>query len=561
MSDTDKSSDNNQHFIARIITDDLAADKFPQGIQTRFPPEPNGYLHIGHAKSICLNFGLAQQFGGKCNLRFDDTNPEKESIEYIDSIKADVSWLGFKWDRECYASDYFEQLYTWAMSLIDKGLAYVCDLSAEEVRAYRGSLTEPGRNSPFRDRPVEENRQLFAAMRAGEFADGAKILRAKIDMAHPNLNMRDPALYRIKRSHHLRTGNDWCIYPTYDYTHGQSDSLEGVTHSLCTLEFEDHRPLYNWFIEQLGIYPSRQIEFARLNLTYTVMSKRKLLQLVEEKHVDGWDDPRMPTLSGMRRRGYTPQAIRDFCDTIGITKFNATSDIALLEHAVRNDLNRVAERRMVVFDPIKVVLTNYPEDKVESVEAVNNPEDPTAGAREIPFSQTLYIERDDFMEDAPKKFFRLAPGREVRLRYAYVIRCDEVIKDANGRATELRCHCDLDTLGKAAEGRKVKGVIHWVSCAHAKTVPVRLFDRLFRSERPGKDTDGDFLADLNPDSSSQMEALAEPSLADAQAGAHFQFERIGYFVADNKLSQPGKPVFNRTVGLRDSWSKQQTAAS
>jgi glutaminyl-tRNA synthetase len=557
MRETEKSSDSNQHFIARIIAEDLAADKFPQGIQTRFPPEPNGYLHIGHAKSICLNFGLAQQFGGKCNLRFDDTNPEKESIEYIESIKEDVTWLGFQWDRECYASDYFEQLYSWAQSLINKGLAYVCDLSAEDMRAYRGTLTEPGRNSPFRDRSATENRQLFAAMRAGEFADGEKILRAKVDMAHPNLNMRDPALYRIKRSHHHRTGNNWCIYPTYDFTHGQSDSLEGVTHSLCTLEFEDHRPLYNWFIEQLGIFPSRQIEFARLNLTYTVMSKRKLLQLVEEGHVEGWDDPRMPTLSGMRRRGYTPQAIRDFCETVGITKFNATTDIALLEHAVRADLNRVAERRMVVFDPIKVVLTNYPADLTESVEGVNNPENPEAGTRQIPFSQTLYIERDDFMEDAPKKFFRLAPGREVRLRYAYVIRCDEVVKDANGRITELHCSCDRDTLGKAPEGRKVKGVIHWVSAAHAKTVSVRQFDRLFRSERPGKDADGDFLADLNADSASTVDALIEPSLADAKAGALFQFERIGYFIADNKLSQPGNPVFNRTVGLRDSWTKQQ----
>jgi glutaminyl-tRNA synthetase len=557
MTDTDKPTDNNQHFIARIIAEDLAGGKFPQGIQTRFPPEPNGYLHIGHAKSICLNFGLAQQFGGKCNLRFDDTNPEKESIEYIESIKADVTWLGFKWDRECYASDYFEQLYAWAQDLIKKGLAYVCDLSAEEMRSHRGTLTEPGRNSPFRERSPDENLELFEAMRAGQFADGEKILRAKIDMAHPNLNMRDPALYRIKRSHHHRTGDSWCIYPTYDFTHGQSDSLEGVTHSLCTLEFEDHRPLYNWFIEQLDIFPSRQIEFARLNLTYTVMSKRKLLQLVEEGHVEGWDDPRMPTLSGMRRRGYTPQAIRDFCDTLGITKFNATSDIALLEHAVRADLNRIAERRMVVFDPIKVVLTNYPSGQTETVEGVNNPEDPAAGSRQIPFSQTLFIERDDFMEEAPKKFFRLAPGREVRLRYAYVIRCDEVIKDAAGKITELRCHCDLDTIGKAPEGRKVKGVIHWVSAAHAKTVSVRQFDRLFSSERPGKDSDGDFLADLNHDSASTVKALAEPSLAEATAGTSFQFERIGYFVADNQLTQPGNPVFNRTVGLRDSWSKQQ----
>ena len=557
MTDTDKPTDSNQHFIARIVSEDLAAGKFPQGIQTRFPPEPNGYLHIGHAKSICLNFGLAQQFGGKCNLRFDDTNPEKESIEYIESIKEDVAWLGFKWDRECYASDYFEQLYSWAQHLIQKDLAYVCDLSAEEVRSHRGTLTEPGRNSPYRERSAAENLELFAAMRAGQFADGEKILRAKIDMAHPNLNMRDPALYRIKRSHHHRTRDSWCIYPTYDFTHGQSDSLEGVTHSLCTLEFEDHRPLYNWFLQQLAIFPSRQIEFARLNLTFTVMSKRKLLQLVEEGHVEGWDDPRMPTLSGMRRRGYSPQAIRNFCDTIGITKFNATSDIALLEHAVRADLNRVAERRMVIFDPIKVVLTNYPTEQTESVEGVNNPEDPSAGSRQIPFSKTLFIERDDFMEEAPKKFFRLAPGREVRLRYAYVIRCDDVIKDANGKITELHCHCDLDTIGKAPEGRKVKGVIHWVCAGHAKTVLVRQFDRLFRSERPGKDSADDFLADLNHESASTVEALAEPALAEAKAGASFQFERIGYFIADSKLSQPGNPVFNRTVGLRDSWSKQQ----
>jgi glutaminyl-tRNA synthetase len=552
--------ENNQHFIARIISEDLAAGKFPQGIQTRFPPEPNGYLHIGHAKSICLNFGLAQKFSGKCNLRFDDTNPEKESIEYTESIKEDVAWLGFQWDRECYASDYFEQLYEWAQQLIQKGLAYVCDLSAEELRKYRGTLTEPGRNSPFRERSVAENLKLFAAMRAGEFADGEKILRAKISMSHPNLNMRDPALYRIKHAHHQRSGDAWCIYPTYDFTHGQSDSLEGVTHSLCTLEFEDHRPLYNWFIEQLEIFPSRQIEFARLNLTYSVMSKRKLLQLVEDGHVEGWDDPRMPTICGMRRRGYTPRAIRDFCETIGITKFNATTDIALLEHAVRADLNRIAKRRMVVFDPLKVVLTNYPADLTETVEGANNPEDPDAGSRKIPFTQTLYIERNDFMEDAPKKYFRLAPGMEVRLRYAYVIRCDKVIKDKNGCVAELHCHCDMETLGKAPEGRKVKGVIHWVCASEAKAITVRQFDRLFNSESPGKDKDGDFLVDLNANSATVSKALAEPALFASTTDTIFQFERIGYFVTDMKLSSTDNPVFNRTVGLRDSWTKNMTSA-
>ncbi len=550
-------SEKSAHFIDQIIADDLSSGKLADGLQTRFPPEPNGYLHLGHAKSICLNFGLAEKYKGRCNLRFDDTNPDKESVEYIEAIKRDIRWLGFLPNRECFASDYFEQLYSWALELIDAGKAYVCDLNAEAMRAYRGTLTEPGKPSPCRDRSPEENRALFEKMRAGEFADGEKILRAKIDMAHPNLNMRDPALYRIRRAHHHHTGDAWCIYPTYDFTHGQSDSLEHVTHSLCTLEFEDHRPLYNWFIEQLGIFPSRQIEFARLNLTYTVMSKRRLLELVEAGHVNGWDDPRMPTISGIRRRGYTPRAVRDFCETIGVTKFNSTTDIALLEHAVRNDLNRVAQRRMAVFEPLKVVLTNYPEDQEATVEAINNPEDPQAGVRAIPFTKELFIERSDFMEDAPKKFFRLAPGREVRLRYAYVIRCDEVIKDAAGEIVELRCHCDMDTLGAPPEGRKVKGVIHWVPADKSKSAEVRLFDRLFTVERPGRDKAVPFTEELNPESLKIVQAMVEPSLLQAEAGRSFQFERVGYFIADTRDSEPGAPVFNRTVPLRDSWGKQK----
>jgi glutaminyl-tRNA synthetase len=542
-------------FIRQMVAADVAAGKHDGRVQTRFPPEPNGYLQIGHAKAICLNFSIAEEFGGKCNLRFDDTNPEKESDEFVRAIEEDIAWLGFKWAKICFASDYFEQLYEWALQLIEAGHAYVEELSFDEMREYRGSITQPGKPSPYRERPIEESLDLFKRMRAGEFADGEKVLRAKIDMTHPNMNMRDPVMYRIKRMHHHRVGDKWCIYPSYDYTHGQSDSLEKITHSLCSLEFEDHRPLYDWFIEKLGIFPSKQTEFSRLNMTYTVVSKRKLRELVEGNFVDGWDDPRMPTLSGMRRRGYPAAAIRKFCETIGITKVNSTSDVALLEHAVRGELNSTSIRRMAVFDPLEIEITNWPEGQVVEVDGVNNPEDESAGTRKIPFSGRLFIEQEDFKEEANRKFFRLKKGGEVRLRYGYIIKCDDVVKDAGGTITKLLCSVDHDTLNKQAEDRKVKGVIHWVSAAHAVEVPVRLFDRLFTEEYPEADKDVPFTTFVNPDSLKEVSALCEPSLAEMAPGEQCQFERIGYFCVDNKLSKPGAPVFNRTVALRDSWAK------
>lgn len=553
---TDESSQSDKpesrNFIEQIIDADRAAGKNGGRVHTRFPPEPNGYLHIGHAKSICLNFGLAKQYGGKFNLRFDDTNPAKEEQEYVDSIIDDVRWLGGDWeDRLFYASDYFQQLYDWAVQLIKAGKAYVCDLSADEMREYRGSLTEPGKNSPNRDRTVAENLDLFERMRAGEFPDGARTLRAKIDMASPNVNLRDPVMYRIKHASHHRTGDKWCIYPSYDYTHGQSDSIEGITHSICTLEFENHRPLYDWFCRELGIHHPQQIEFARLNLSYTVMSKRKLLQLVQEKHVAGWDDPRMLTIRGLRRRGYTAEAIRAFCERIGVAKFNSIIDMAWLEDAIRDDLNACAPRAMAVLRPLKVVLTNWPAGKVEQLEAQNHPQRPELGTREVPLSGELYIEQEDFMEDAPKKFFRLKPGGEVRLRYAGIIRCDEVVKDGD-RVVELRCSFDAD------HSRKVKGTIHWVSAAHAVSVPVRLYDYLFRVENPdAAPAGGSFLDNINPNSLEVVtDAKLEPSLAQAAPGSHFQFERVGYFFTDPIDSKPGKSVFNRTVTLRDTWAKE-----
>jgi glutaminyl-tRNA synthetase len=544
-------------FIREIVREDLASGKHSR-VVTRFPPEPNGYLHIGHAKAICLSFGIAQEFGGVCHLRFDDTNPIKEELEYIESIQQDISWLGYDWGEYLYfASDYFEQLYEWAEHLIREGLAYVDDLSAEEIRAHRGTLTEPGRPSPYRDRSVEENLDLFRRMRAGEFADGERVLRARIDMAAGNINLRDPVLYRILHASHPRTGADWCIYPTYDYAHGQSDAIEGITHSLCTLEFEDHRPLYDWLIEHLPV-PARprQIEFARLNLPYTVMSKRRLLQLVEGGHVRGWDDPRMPTMSGIRRRGFPPSSIRAFADRIGVAKRDSVVDLALLEHCVRDVLNRSAERRMAVLDPLRVVITNYPEDQYEELEAVNNPEDATAGTRMVPFGRELYIERADFMEDPPKKFFRLAPGREVRLRYAYLITCDEVVKNADGEIVELRCSYDPATRGgDAPDGRKVRGTLHWVSERHAIAAELRLYEHLFRSPDPG--AGGDFLEDLNPESLRVLnDCRLEPALAELEPGDRVQFERQGYFCVDPD-STPSRPVFNRTVTLRDTWAKIQ----
>jgi glutaminyl-tRNA synthetase len=544
-------------FIRTIVTEDLKAGRNGGRVATRFPPEPNGYLHIGHAKSICLNFGVAQEFGGTCNLRFDDTNPTKEDVEYVDSIKEDVRWLGFSWhDRPYFASDYFERLYEYAVHLIRHGHAYVDSLTADEIRAYRGTLTEPGRESPHRSRPVEENLDLFARMRAGEFADGELVLRAKIDMASPNINLRDPVLYRIRRAHHHRTGDAWCIYPMYDFAHPPSDAIEHITHSLCTLEFEDHRPLYDWLIENLPV-PSRprQIEFARLNLNYTVMSKRKLLELVEERHVSGWDDPRMPTLVGMRRRGYTPESIRAFCDRIGVAKRENTVDVALLEHAVREDLNRRAPRVMGVLAPLRVVIENYPEDRTEHFDIVNNPEDAGAGTRSVPFSRVLYIERDDFREDPPKKFFRLSPGREVRLRGAYFVTCTGVAKDpATGEIVELRCTYDPATRGgDAPDGRKVKSTLHWVSAAHAITATVRLYDRLFVSENPG--AADDYRTDLNPASLEVIDrCYVEPVVAGAPPGTRYQFERLGYFCVDPD-TRPGRLVFNRTVTLKDSWAK------
>jgi len=546
------------NFIRDIIIEDLKTNKWDSYIHTRFPPEPNGYLHIGHAKAICLSFGLAQEFNGKCNLRFDDTNPNKEEQEYVDSIKEDVHWLGFDWeDREFFASDYFDQLYEWAIQLIKEGKAYVDDLSAEEIRQYRGTLTEPGRESPYRGRSIEENLDLFERMKNGEFPDGSKTLRAKIDMKSPNLNMRDPVMYRILHATHHRTGDKWCIYPMYDYTHGQSDSIERITHSLCTLEFEDHRPLYDWFLDNLHIYHPRQIEFARLNLTYTIMSKRKLLQLVEEGIVDGWDDPRMPTISGLRRRGYTPASIRDFADRIGVAKSENTVEFKLLEFCIREDLNKTATRAMVVINPLKVVIENYPEDKTEMLEFVNNPEDDSAGKRLVPFSREIYIDRKDFMEAPPRKFFRLKPGGEVRLRYAYFIKCTDIIKDENGEVIELRCTYDPASRGgNSPDGRKVRGTIHWVSAEHAADIEVRLYDMLFTKENPNKVDEGKtFLDNINPDSLEIVNAKAEPMLKDAKSGDRFQFERTGYFCVDSKYSKPGEPVFNRTVTLRDSWKK------
>ena len=550
--------DTAKDFIRQMIAADVAAGKHGGRVQTRFPPEPNGYLQIGHAKAICLNFEIAQAFGGRCNLRFDDTNPEKESDEFVQAIQDDIRWLGYQWDQLCFASDYFEQLFNWACQLIESGDAYVDDLSFENMRAYRGSLTEPGRDSPSRTRPVAESLDLFHRMRAGEFADGAKVLRAKIDMAHPNMNMRDPVLYRIKRMHHHRVGDQWCIYPSYDFTHGQSDSLEEVTHSLCSLEFEDHRPLYDWFIQKLGIFPSQQTEFARLNLTYTVVSKRKLRALVEGGQVSGWDDPRMPTLRGMRRRGYPAAAIRNFCAKVGVTKVPSTSDVALLEHAVREELNRVAPRRMAVLDPIEIEISNWQGAATQWVDAINNPEDASAGSRSVPFSQRLYIERDDFKEDGNRKFFRLKPGGEVRLRGAYIVRCDQVIKDEEGQVTKLQCAVDWDTLNKNPTDRKVKGVIHWVSQAHAVPAQVRLFDRLFAVEKPEADKSRDFIEWINPDSLKEVRAFCEPSLAELPLGSSCQFERIGYFCRDTADEDPAALVFNRTVALRDSWAKRQS---
>ena len=555
--DSSKSVD----FIRAIVAKDNKTGKWAGRVVTRFPPEPNGYLHIGHAKSICLNFGIAaENEGGVCYLRFDDTNPVKEEAEYVESIKADIRWLGWDWGEHLYyASDYFEQMYEYAVQLIKAGKAYVCDLSAEETRQYRGTLTEPGRNSPYRNRSIEENLDLFKRMRAGEFPDGSRTLRAKIDMASANLNMRDPVMYRILHADHHRTGNEWCIYPMYDWAHGLEDSIEGITHSICTLEFENHRPLYDWFLDQLNVHHPQQIEFARLNLTYTVMSKRKLLQLVEASLVSGWDDPRMPTISGMRRRGYSPAAIRDFCKRIGVNKFNSTVDIALLEHCLRQDLNKHSPRVMGVLRPLKVVIDNYPKDKAEQLDAVNNPEDPGAGTRKVPFSRELYIERDDFMEHPPKKFFRLAPDREVRLRYAYFITCTDVVKDADGQVVELHCTYDPATRGgDAPDGRKVKSTLHWVCATHALPARVHLYDHLFTKENPDDVDEGaDFTSNLNPNSLQVLDnCRVEPSLANATPLSRYQFERLGYFCVDPDSSK-GKLIFNRTVSLRDTWARIQ----
>jgi len=544
-------------FIRDIIDKDIKIDKYGGRVHTRFPPEPNGYLHIGHAKSICLNFGIAAQYKGLCNLRFDDTNPTKEEQEYVDSILDSVRWLGFDWgDRLYYASDYFDQMHDYAVQLIKAGAAYVDDLSADEIREHRGTLTQPGKESPYRSRSIEENLDLFARMRAGEFEDGARVLRAKIDMASPNLNMRDPVMYRILHADHHRTGGKWCIYPMYDWAHGIEDSIERITHSICTLEFEDHRPLYDWFLTQLGVYHPQQIEFARLNLTYTVMSKRKLLQLVEKGHVSGWDDPRMPTIAGLRRRGYTPDSIRDFCDRIGVAKTDSTIDVALLEHCIRENLNHAAPRVMAVLNPLRVVIDNYPDGQTEELDAINNPEDPGTGTRKVPFSRVLYIERDDFREKPPSKFFRLSPGREVRLRYAYLVTCVGVKKDERTEeVVELHCTYDPATRGgDTPDGRKVKGTIHWVSAPHALQAEVRLYDRLFAVENPGDVEDG-CESVLNPNSLEVVTGYVEPSLANAAPGSSFQFERLGYFCVDLNDSSARRPVFNRTVALRDSWAK------
>ena len=551
------------NFVRDTVIEDLKTDKYGGRVHTRFPPEPNGYLHIGHAKSINLNFGLATEFGGKCNLRFDDTNPSKEETEYVDSIIKDVRWLGGDWQgRLFYASDYFDQLYRWAVQLIKSGNAYVCDLTGDQVREYRGTLTEPGTESPWRNRSIEENLDLFERMRAGEFPDGSRTLRAKIDMAAKNLNMRDPVMYRIQHAEHHRTGDKWCIYPMYDFTHGQSDSIERITHSICTLEFEDHRPLYDWYVERLGIYHPQQIEFDRLNLTYTLLSKRKLLTLVQDGHVSGWDDPRMPTISGIRRRGYTPEALRNFCNAIGVSKTNGTIELALLEHFLREDLNKRVPRVMAVLRPLRVVIDNYPEDSVEEMEAVNNPEDADMGTRKAPFSRVLYIEQDDFKEIPPKQFYRLSPGREVRLRYGYFIKCTGVVKDENtGEVVEIHCTYDPATRGgNAPDGRKVKSTIHWVSAAHAIDAEVRLYDNLFTREDPNETDEGEnFTANLNPRSLEVLGgAKLEPSLRDAAEGGRYQFERLGYFCVDPD-SAPGKPVFNRTVALRDTWAKIEKA--
>lgn len=556
--ETSNESIKKKNFIYEIIDDDLKSNKWNGNVHTRFPPEPNGYLHIGHAKSICLNYGIARDFNGKFNLRFDDTNPSKEEQEYVDSIIEDVKWLGAEFEnRLFFASDYFEQMYQFAVALIQKGKAYVCDLNADEIRATRGTLTEPGKDSIYRNRSVEENLDLFERMRDGEFKNGEKTLRAKIDMTSPNINLRDPIMYRIVHEDHQRQGNKWCIYPTYDWAHGLEDSLEKITHSICTLEFENHRPLYDWFLNELGTYHPQQIEFARLNLNYTVMSKRKLLQLVKENYVDGWDDPRMPTISGLRRRGYTPEALRDFAENVGVAKRDAQTDISLLEFSIRNDLNKRAQRAMAVLRPLKIVLTNYPENQVEELEAVNNPEDTSMGKRSLPFSRELFIEQSDFMEIPPKGFHRLVPGGEVRLRYAYIIKCDEVIKNETGEVIELRCSFDPETKsGTGTSAKKVKGTIHWVSAAQAVPVEVRLYDRLFTIENPASDEN--WLNFLNPHSLEIIsDALVEPSLSSAKVGEHIQFERNGYFCVDSKFSTPDKLVFNRTVTLKDSWNSKK----
>jgi glutaminyl-tRNA synthetase len=551
------SEEKSLNFLEEIIEKDIADGTHNGRVHTRFPPEPNGYLHIGHAASICLNFGLAKKYNGKCNLRFDDTNPVTEETEYVESIKNDIKWLGFQWDNELYASDYFEQLYQFAVSLIKKGLAYVDDSTAEQIAATKGNLTTPGTNSPYRDRSVEENLQLFADMRAGKYKDGEKTLRAKIDMAHPNLLLRDPLMYRIKHEHHHRTGDTWCIYPMYDFAHGQCDSIEEITHSICTLEFIHHRPLYNWFIEQLGIFPSHQYEFARRNLTYTVMSKRKLLQLVNENHVSGWDDPRMPTISGMRRRGYPAEALRNFADTIGIARRENITDISMLEFCVREVLNKTANRVMAVLDPLKLVVTNYPEGQEDIFETDNNPEDETAGKRNVPFSKELWIEREDFMEEAPKKFFRLAPGNKVRLKSAYIVECTGCVKDDAGNVTEVHCtYLPESKSGNDTSGLTVKGTIHWVSVQHAKTAEVRMYDRLFRVEDPSNE-DGNFKDYINPESMVVLDKVyIEPTLADAKPGERYQFMRKGYFCVD-KDSKSEHLIFNRTVTLKDAWAKEQ----
>ena len=565
MTNTNKNKKNNDaetkpsNFIRDIIDEDLKTGKYDGLVHTRFPPEPNGYLHIGHAKSICLNFGIARDYNGLCNLRFDDTNPSKEEVEYVDSIKEDVKWLGFDWEgREFYASDYFDRLYEYAVQLIKDGKAYVCKLSADEIRNYRGTLTEPGKESPYRNRTVEENLDLFERMRAGEFGDGSHVLRAKIDMSSPNLTMRDPVMYRILRAEHHRTGTTWCIYPMYDFTHCLSDSIEGITHSICTLEFENNRPLYDWFLDELQVYHPQQIEFARLNLSYTIMSKRMLLDLVREGCVDGWDDPRMPTIGGFRRRGYTPESIRNFCNRIGVAKRDSMVDIALLEYHIREDLNQHAPRVMGVLRPLRVVIENYPDGQTEEMDAINNPEDLGAGTRKVPFSKVLYIERDDFMEDPPRKFFRLAPGREVRLRYAYFITCVEMVKDEQtGEVIELRCTYDPETRGGGApDGRKVKATLHWVSAEHSISAEVRLYDRLFTVENPA--AEDDFKRYLNPKSIETLTSCRlEPGLADAKPGERYQFERMGYFCVDTKDTTGEKLIFNRTVTLRDQWAKIQ----